>query len=146
MKRIVALLVISCMLQACGLNSPRIKRKYTLENGTGREIKMEFFVANDFIKSEIQRGEGIIFEGLADDGGTNFRIDPRVAFNADSVVIIFDNERKQTYYLSFNPLGFESVPKNQDRNIFDESTYMVENIELYRYIFTEEDYENAEKL
>jgi hypothetical protein len=61
-------------------------------------------------------------------------------------VIIFDNERKQNYYLSFNPLGFESVPKNQDRNIFDEFTYMIENIELYRYILTEEDYENAEKL
>jgi major membrane immunogen (membrane-anchored lipoprotein) len=44
MKKIVALLVISFMLQACGLNGPRIKRKYTLENGTNREIQIDFYI------------------------------------------------------------------------------------------------------
>ena len=146
MKRIVALLVISFMLQACGLNSPRIKRKYTLENGTNREIQIDFYTENRPVRSVFKKGEGLLKEGFADDGGQADNIDPITAFDSDSVVITFDNEKRQIYYLSIITFGFESVPKNQNRNIFDESTYMIENIELYRYIFTEEDYENAEKL
>jgi hypothetical protein len=105
-----------------------------------------FYTENRPVRSAFKKGEGLLKEGFADDGGQADNIDPITAFDSDSVVITFDNEKRQIYYLSIITFGFESVPKNQDRNIFDESTYLIENIELYRFIFTEEDYENAEKL
>lgn len=134
---------IAILLQSCVRERDRIKRKYLIENGTDREIRMDIYSVNRLIKSATHQGKGLIVEAFADDGGMNNPIGPVHAFKSDSVVITFGNNKRQTYYL-FN--GLKSVPENGTRNILDQSAYIFENIELLRFIVTEKDYEKAEEM
>lgn|SRR5690606_1601808 len=146
MKFTLFLIVTILFIQSCDMHDKRIKRKYIIENSTSREIKIDLYASNIFQKTTTKSGKGVIIEGSADDGGMNKRIDPFIAFDADSIVITFDNKKRQIYYYSVTEYKLKGLPDNKMRNVFNESAYTIESEDLYRYIFIEEDYENAEEI
>lgn len=145
LKKVCLLLGIVC-LQAC--HGEIEKRTYQLYNNTDRTIKISFFRTTLFfsdtpIQEYTNEGESLIYEGNTFQGrGDSYSIEE--ALNADSIVVFFDNERIQRYHVV---QGFEifSTPPSE-RNIFSDESYEVINNNLYRFTFTEEDYENAEEL
>ncbi len=61
---------------------------------------------------------------------------------SDSIVVVYDTKKIQIYYLNN---GFQSQP-HIIKHVLNDDSYVIESNELYRYTFTEEDYENAEDL
>jgi hypothetical protein len=130
------------LFQAYDLHGPRTKRKYILENGTGREVKIDFYENGNLKVSDFLAGKGIISEGLSDDLGMGKSLSPTFYGFSDSIIVIFDSKKAQIYYLKN---GLQSKPQISS-NILSNDSYVIESDKLYRYTFTEEDYENAEKL
>ena len=110
-------------------------RKYTLENGTQHELKINFYINSVFVKTNSIIGKGTVSEGISNDG-VGRAMSPYDAFTADSIVVIFDDIKRQIYTVK--------VVKN--RNILVDLSYQVESDKLYRFTFTEEDYTTAEDL
>jgi len=132
MKRFILLLFI-VTYQSCA--TKEFNRTYVLENGTNHEISITFYVSGDVKSEHHLTKRRAMMERIAElkRGGTSAEI----AFIADSSVVIIDNVR----IMMSN--GF-SVKPSSSRNILDDREYTIENNELYRFIFTEEDYNNAE--
>ncbi len=55
----------------------------------------------------------------------------------DSLVIIFDDSKVRIY-------ASQELATDTTRNLLFNEAYMVNDNKLYRYVFTEEDYNNAE--
>ena len=132
--KLMGICLLTCFLQNC---EDKIIRTYRLENGTEREIRMEFYAYGLFSHTGHIIGEGLIYEGETDnDNGRH--LSAGGTLSADSIIVTFDNEKRQLYYgdiLTSSPFT--------DRNILSEEPYEVLSNELYRFVFTEEDYENA---
>ena len=139
MKAFITLFFSLLILQSCDLQAPLIKRKYVLENGTERNVKVEFYSSAGVLQfSETINGKGTVLEKTTTNDNGDV-LEPVAAFHwSDSAVATFNNEKRITYL--FSQLG--SVPP--PRNILFNSSYVAESNELYRFTFTEEDYENAE--
>ena len=116
-------------------------RKYVIENNTNHKIKIDFYQYNRFKLFKEKIGKGVIHEGMSNDG-TGKMIAAFFAFRTDSLVIVFNDNKRQIYYM--DPI-FKSLPVSK-RNILNDSSYTHESNKLYRYSFTEEDYNNAEDL
>ncbi len=136
--KFMGLCLLLCFLQNCGTDQiDKITRTYRLENGTEREIRMELYAFGLFLETHHIIGEGLIFEGTTDnDAGKN--LSAGGALGADSIVVTFNNEKRQFYYGDI----LTSTPFT-DRNILSDESYEVLSNELYRFVFTEEGYENA---
>ena len=135
--KLMGICLLTCFLQNC---EDKIIRTYRLENGTEREIKMEFYEYGIFRHTLHIIGEGLIFEGSADnDAGKG--IAARGAVNADSVIVIFDNAKIMTYTNISRETRVNREPSN--RNFLLNDAYEIMSNELYRFVFTEEDYKNA---
>ncbi len=144
-KYIFKTLLMVCLLQMLGCvgvteSYDKYTRIYRLENGTPHEIKMEFYThGHQYPIHRQTMGEGSIFErsGVTDRG----YIRASGVFNADSVIVIFDNAKIMTYTnislknrVNINP---------SDRNFLLDDAYEDISNELYRFVFTEQDYSNA---
>ena len=139
--KIIGICMVLCFLQNCGTDRVDIvKRTYRIENGTSHEIKMELYSYDIFYETRHIIGEGLIFEGSVDNG-TGSHLSAGGALGADSIIVVFDNEKKQTYH---GDILTATPPTN--RNILSEDAYEVISNELYRFTFTEADYENAEEI
>ena len=139
--RTILLISLSLILQNCGTDKiDRVNRVYRIENGTQREITMKFYAFGIFQQTKHIIGEGLIHEGTAtNDAGAG--IGPHGAINADSLVVIFDNQKMQRFYYGNSGLV---INPPEGRNIYDDEEYEIINNELYHFVFTEQDYENAE--
>ena len=138
--KIIGIGIYLCLLQNC--TPDKIVSTYRLENGTLHEIKMEFYSNGGYQRTRQIIGQGLIFEGSARSSyGRLSQLSPEAAFGADSIIVIFDHTKIIQYYLLSGKLT--SIPKT-NRNTLDDQSYEVLSNELYRFVFTEEDYENAE--
>ena len=130
------------LLQSCGLGGKKLQRKYVLENGTNREITVQMYRNNSRYVTYARSGPGHIAEGMSNDGGGGQR---RVSaddafFNPDSAVVTIGDRRQVYRYIEQGgpPLIIPTV-----RNILVDSAYTVVSDNLYRFTFTEQDYQNA---
>ncbi|GAA0892882.1 hypothetical protein GCM10009122_25610 [Fulvivirga kasyanovii] len=141
--KIIGICMVLCFLQNCGTDRiDIIRRAYRLENGTSSEIKIEFYRYGIFKHTQHIIGEGLIFEGSMDnDGGAH--LSAGGALGADSIIVVFDNQKKQIYY--HGDIVVTATPPT-DRNVLLNEAYEIINDELYRFTFTEADYENAEEI
>jgi len=131
------LLLFSCVPEA-GVE----RRNYILINNSGKELRIEFYFYNIFKDSKIVNKEGVL-EMLAKES-MGRGITPLLAFDADSIIVTYDNEKRQIY-TRIVQANYQNVnPKL--RNILEDATYSIDSEGLYRFTFTEEDYEKAEKL
>ncbi len=132
-------LVLFC---GCELGNKVKSRRYILENGTNREIKIDCYAYGIYQDTGFIRGTGVIIESITDDGGFGKALNPTFYGGSDSIIVTFDNKKRQLYYLDD---GYKAIP-NTSNNILNNDAYIIENDELYRFTFTEEDYENAEEI
>ncbi len=137
--KIIGVCMVLCLLQNCA--SEVTTRTYRLENGTSHEIKMEFYSFGIFQQTRHIIGEGLIFEGSTDNGAGS-ALSAGGALGADSIIVLFNNEKRQLYYSD----DFVMAIPPTNRNILVGSDYEIINNELYLFTFTEEDYENAEEI
>jgi hypothetical protein len=124
----------------------KINRIYILENGTEHSIRIDFFEYSMYRYSNTIEGKGILSTGKQSEFEGQGEISALQAFGADSVVIIFNNSKRQIFTYERQRNRFYSIPELTSNNILNDTTYIIENIESFRYIFTDEDYENAEDL
>lgn len=142
MKTSKYLIISFLLLSSCGLNLGIEKRKYRLINNSGKELRIEFYFYNIFKYSKIVNNEGI--SEVRAKEPTNVGITPLLAFGADSIIVTYDNEKRQIY-TRIVQANYQNVnPKL--RNILEDDSYSIVGEDDYIFTFTEEDYENAEKL
>lgn len=127
---------------SCDRNKDRINRIYVLENQTQHPITIDFYEYGKFQYTAGSDTPGVIGQGKStNDAGSTLSAND--ALDADSAVVFFDTIKKQTYYLeNFTP---KSSPSST-HNVFIDEHYEIQNEELYRFRFTEEDYLTADSL
>jgi hypothetical protein len=142
MKTSKYLIISFLLLSSCGLNLDIEKRNYKLINTSGKELRIEFYLSNSFKYSKIVNNEGIL-EVRAKEP-SNVGIIPSSAFIADSIIVSYENEKRQIY-TRISRENWQNVnPKL--RNILEDDSYSIDSEGTYIFTFTEEDYQNAEKL
>ena len=126
---------IHCMfLLLVGACEHSVERTYVIENQSNHSLEVKFF-RSDILTSKIVLNDGDKWETLySEDMATG--VDAARALHADSLTVTFDNMRILYY----------SFPTTGNRNLLSNDSYIIESDELYRYIFTEQDYENAEEI
>lgn len=130
------------LLSSCGLNLDIERRNYKLINNSGKEFRIEFYSNNMFKDSKIVNNEGILEVRAKED--TSSGITPKSAFNADSIIVTYENQKRQIY-TRIVQANYQNVnPKL--RNILEDASYSIDGEGNYIFIFIEEDYENAEQL
>ena len=139
MKRIIYLFVVAFFLQNCAGNVER--RQYVLENKTNHKITIHFYSHNRKLHSVTKNGAGNIYSVFMDD--EKHGINAPSAFSSDSLIVIYDDKKRQAYWVSRTT--YETSPLS-NRSPLNDSNYVIENKTLYRFDFTEEDYENAEEI
>ena len=142
MKTSKYLIISFLLLSSCGLNLDIEKRNYKLINNSGKELRIEFYSSNSFKYSKIVNNEGIL-EARAREP-SNVGIIPSSAFIADSIIVSYENEKRQIYTRISREFWQNVNPKL--RNILEDDSYSIDSEGNYIFTFTEEDYENAEKL
>lgn len=141
----VVISILLGVLTLFGCHGKAELRTYQINNGTPREIRIEFYKSGSLRKVTESIGEGLIHEGTSLNGeGESFSA-TLALLGADSIAVIFDNLKSQSYYSDKLTELPTSTPPT-DKNIYFEESYEVINNLLYRFTFTEEDYENAEAL
>ena len=130
--------------------SDYVRKEYILENSTENTVKLEFYQGSEpsFGFSSITLGSSERIVGnefefskpISDDPEYN---GPRLAFSADSVVVLFNNQKSKIDF--YNVIEEEGIiysdPKS--RNIFRHGNYVKIGNEQFLYRITEEDYQNA---
>jgi hypothetical protein len=130
-------LLFSCVPEA-GVET----RNYILINNSGKELRIEFYFYNIFKNSKIVNKEGVLEMLTKESMGRG--ITPLLAFDADSIIVTYDNEKRQIY-TEIVQANYQNVnPKL--RNILEDDNYSIDGEGNYIFTFTEGDYENAEKL
>ncbi|QDH78080.1 hypothetical protein FKX85_03125 [Echinicola soli] len=96
---------------------------------------------NKLYVSEYLDANGMIVERrMHNDHGVKFN--PSNAFRADSVRVTFNSDKEQVY-VNFSGKDWANIAPSE-RNILLEASYQIIDEEIYRFTFTEEDYQNAE--
>lgn len=145
MKKIILILsVFAFLCQGCTDWYERVNRKYVLYNGTHHEVKVDIYERGKLRSTSSIIGKGVIIEGTSDnDVGNNPNVSD--AFGMDSVVVTYNNNKRQFYFYSDSTNTAGTIPETE-HDLLAESAYEVINNELYRFTFTEADYENAKEI
>jgi hypothetical protein len=141
-KYFIFLPALILMLSRCDCNR-RVIHKYVLENGTDKEVKIQLYRYGVLGYEKTVKGKDVLFERVIDND-KDAPLIAQLALNADSAIVTFEYLKKQIYTYVYSESGYLVIP--QTRNVFLDSSYTIENIELYRFTFTEEDYNNAEPI
>ena len=126
--------------------SPIYDRTYELFNDTSHDISLHFYKRGNkltntentllsekmaFSKSTLnKRGEATAYEAFE---------------NPDSLIIVYD-DIKYSKMIHDNFIPVSSTICGIDENLFLDDGYTIINRELFRYTFTEENYQNAKEL
>ncbi|MEP4743368.1 MAG: hypothetical protein ABJX94_01575 [Flavobacteriaceae bacterium] len=121
-----------CILSCTDVGT--LGRTYSIVNGTEEQVSLLFYDTQgdkpELVLSESLNGEGLIVERTLEtymrDQNT-----PEIAFKADSVSVIFNNERAEAHY--------QLIP---DRSIIL-GDYEVKSNISFIYTITQENYDNA---
>jgi len=111
--------------------------RYIIENATEREVSIKFYERQQeeepilvFIKTI--NGSGVLYDEVKDLDGVTDREVPIDIFGADSIAVIFDNQKIQAHY--------SSIPFQNSLSDFGD---YISNGDTKRYIITEENYDDA---
>ncbi|MEP3383137.1 MAG: hypothetical protein ABJN84_01115, partial [Flavobacteriaceae bacterium] len=117
-------------------------KNYKIINGTVEQVTLLFYDTQgdktELVLSESLNGEGLIVERTLE---TYMRDqnNPTIAFKADSVSVIFNNERVESHHESFpkNPSSFPN------RSMTSSGAYEIKDFRYFTYTITQENYDNA---
>lgn len=130
-------LLISCVTEDL------IKREYFLENDSEGSINILFFYPdnkfNPQLSTTLENGKSLrarIDQSSFDDEET----DLVNAYYADSVRIVFNREKVLVYTFDYSNFEFSNP---QSRNVLKHSNYELIGEQKFRFVITEEDFDNA---
>lgn len=145
-QSLILLIFVSFFLFGCPSDDNRGDRYYTIENQSNHPLILKFYNDNvylDYFTTSLpNNGDKITKTTTYTFTTENIKI-PMFAFRSDSIVIEFDNAKRQIYTVDFiNKTLSEPI----ERNVFRHENY--ENLGKDRFLFkiTEEDYNNAEDI
>jgi len=126
------------------------QRQYVIENNSKVPVEIQFYKDGELGRFAIaQLQNGGLFEGqvLERSGGPWSELNleeladrPSASFEADSVRVLFNNQKIRIYQISFVPLSFS--PSN--RNILRDADYSAIGGDRFLFTIIESDFENAE--
>lgn len=132
----------------CGPEAEKFGRNYSIENTSNHIVELDFYSSTtpqtDLTNIILERNEiiaGKRFEFSRPVSTNSDYTGPQNSFLSDSVVIIFDNQRKLSTYLISDMEGTFSEPEL--RNLFRHGNYEDIGNENFLFRITEEDFENA---
>ncbi|TVZ25916.1 hypothetical protein JM83_0857 [Gillisia sp. Hel_I_86] len=147
MKKTIFLLPLLFFLN-CGPEAKMYKRTYIIENDTQQELKIKFYYKFDgSLSNELKLTPRSSYNGEQFEVGQPLSVDPNAIYpssslSSDSLVIIFNNEKKKINVVNDLQDGiFFSDPI--ERNIFRHGNYEDIGGDQFLYIITQQDYENA---
>jgi hypothetical protein len=148
MKKIIFILIASIFLFGCPSDSDFYTRYYSIENNSNHSLSIRFYINNVLIEhlstTFSNNGERYTGQSSYGDIGIDVFSFPSSAYDSsDSIVIDFDNLKRQIYTIDFiNQTFSEPI----ERNIFRHENY--EEIGNDRFLFkiTEDDYNNADDI
>ncbi|SMO32760.1 hypothetical protein SAMN06265379_10152 [Saccharicrinis carchari] len=136
--QLIAYAIFTLLTFSCG-GGTKDYAYYHLANGTNYDVSMKFY-KYDSMYNNISLAVGQSYTGSAysGEGGCG-----RTAYCAldtpDSLVIIFDDNRKAKIIWNGDNTSLGGI----DKNLLSDEAYTIEDNENYRYVFTEQDYDNA---
>ena len=145
-QHLFILVIISFFLLGCPTDDNRSDRYYTIENQSNYPLIMKFYRDGniiDYMTTLSENGDSFTRTLRYSNDEDNFTL-PYFAYrSADSIVIDFDDVKRQIYTLDFIN---KTISEPVDRNIYSHENY--ENLGKDRYLFkiTEEDYNNADDI
>ena len=138
------------ILNSCGPEAEMFQRQYVIENNSKVPVEIQFYKDGELGRFAIaQLQNGGLFEGqvLERSGGPWSELNleeladrPSASFEADSVRVLFNNQKIRIYQISFVPLSFS--PSN--RNILRDADYSAIGGDRFLFTIIESDFENAE--
>jgi hypothetical protein len=143
-KYLFTIVALMILLNGCDRQIKRVNRKYVIENGTEKEVKIELYKYGNLTYTATIKGRGILYEGISDND-VGKTISAYNALRSDSAIVTFDHLKEDVHMYVYTP-GIGNVIIPETRNVFLDSSYFPESNTLYRFTFTEEDYNNAEPI
>lgn len=149
--RIIALLFsFFLVFVSCDIVDPQFTdAKFTVRNETNTDIALHFFNENiNFPDRSIVLGSQEEYQGLNVESSVgNIFDDPERSvvgsLVADSIIVIFNNERFFSSYLITEEGNTFSYSEPINRNIFRSGNYEEIGDQEFLYTITQEDYNNA---
>jgi hypothetical protein len=140
--RVILALIAFTMLFGCIDGGKKPSYLYVVKNETDHLLQIELFESGAIQKTFSSLGKGNIIEAKKLFGSGEDHT-AWGALGCDSVVITFDNKKRQIYtYGIRRSYQFGSTPENSARNILDNISY-AKNGTIYTFSFIEADYEKA---
>ncbi len=141
---VISAMVWVLLTFSCRPTALKFTRTYFLENGTNHKIELKFFKSGTIQWHHTLIEVGDFFARPAVQGRSSKASALTAFWVPDSLIILFDESRKGIIHRKDS--NFRVALRGIDKNLFSDEAYTIENNESYRYIFTEQDYENAEKI
>lgn len=142
------LIIFACFfLYGCPSDDGTSDRYYTIENKSDHLLVIKFHQDGnllEYLTTTLSQNGDHFTENTRFESGTDNFNGPYWAYrSSDSIVIEFDNIKRQIYTLDFIN---RTISEPIDRNIFRHENY--ENITKDRFLFkiTDEDYYNADDI
>lgn len=150
MKNLIFLLFV--ILTACGPEAEKWQRQYIIKNDSSVSVELQFYrggnLAFRFGNTQLQMGEQL--EGLELDrsGGPWSNLTPEQLSNlpvnsleADSVRVVFNDQKLSVYTWSSSPDGDVFMPS--ERNLLRDGDYSSIGGDKLLFSINESDFENA---
>ena len=144
------IIIILTLLLGCVPEAKMYEATYTINNSTNNEVILRVFKL-------FENGNYNDYTLFTDDSfygenveGTNFdyfndlnNSEPSVSYSSDSIYVVFDNERILKYVFSGDSNGNSVFSQPLNRNILRGGNYTNISNDIYEFVLTEEDYNNA---
>ncbi|WP_396589754.1 hypothetical protein [Allomuricauda sp. R78024] len=146
-------IILLLLTMACGPEAPMFDRQYVIQNSSSFQIVLQFYKNgepsryNETLLNTSNQLEGSV---LTRSGGpwenlpesNNLRL-PVASLEADSIIAVFNNEKKATYTIEFMQMGVPAFnPAN--RNLLRDTDYVSIGKDKFLFQITDSDYEGAE--
>ena len=148
MSKKIILILSAVILTSCVTESRMYPRQYSLKNESNQNIKLKFYLtSSNQLSNEITVDANNTFNSGEIEFSRPHSIDPdyivavsEFSKGGDSLIVIYSDLKKSTFSIDFN--GNFSAPI--DRNIYRFGNYTDIGNDTFQFIFTENDYNNAE--
>lgn len=146
------LIILLVLVLACGPEAPMFDRQYVVQNSSSFQIVLQFYKNgepsryNETLLNISNQLEGSVLTrsgGPWDELAKEQLIDnPVASLEADSIIAIFNNEKKATYIIEFMQTGVPAFdPAN--RNLLRDTDYISIGKDQFLFQITDTDYESA---
>jgi len=150
--KFTGLIIILVLSLSCVPEAKMWERTYQIKNESGYDVVIRFYdsfsdenfediavMNSDFFRGDEARGTN--FDALDDTES----IRPGRSYSSFTIIVVYDNDRKMEYSLVDTDGDdiSDSFSEPINRNLLRAGNYITAGNEIYEFVLTEEDYNNA---